>query len=205
MIRPFRARPGRARATSGIVALVSLGLVLSACSQESGATSPDDVVGQGYVSGDGSVKTWEVSDRDEPVVLTGTDFEGGAVDTSQWLGDVVVINTWYAACAPCRAEAPDLVALANDRGPQGVHLLGINSTDDAGAALAFERTFEVPYPSIEDTRGEAIATLEGSVPLQAVPTTVVLDREGRVAARVIGRAEGSTLGAIVDDLLAESV
>ncbi|GAA1412112.1 MULTISPECIES: TlpA family protein disulfide reductase [Oerskovia] len=205
MIRPFRARPGRARATSGIVALVSLGLVLSACSQESGATSPDDVVGQGYVSGDGSVKTWEVSDRDEPVVLTGTDFEGGAVDTSQWLGDVVVINTWYAACAPCRAEAPDLVALANDRGPEGVHLLGINSTDDAGAALAFERTFEVPYPSIEDTRGEAIATLEGSVPLQAVPTTVVLDREGRVAARVIGRAEGSTLGAIVDDLLAESV
>jgi peroxiredoxin len=204
MIRPFRARQGRARATSGIVALVSLGLVLSACSQESGATSPDDVVGQGYVSGDGSVKTWDVSDRDEPVVLTGTDYEGGAVDTSQWLGDVVVINTWYASCAPCRAEAPDLVALANDRAAEGVHLLGINSTDDAGAALAFERTFEVPYPSIEDTRGEAIATLEGSVPLQAVPTTVVLDREGRVAARIIGRAEGSTLGALVDDLLAES-
>ncbi|MDF2847166.1 MAG: TlpA family protein disulfide reductase, partial [Oerskovia sp.] len=170
----------------------------------SGATSPDDVVGQGYVSGDGSVKTWDVSDRDEPVVLTGTDYEGGAVDTSQWLGDVVVINTWYASCAPCRAEAPDLVALANDRAAEGVHLLGINSTDDAGAALAFERTFEVPYPSIEDTRGEAIATLEGSVPLQAVPTTVVLDREGRVAARIIGRAEGSTLGALVDDLLAES-
>lgn len=204
MIRPFRARQGRARATSGIVALVSLGLVLSACSQESGATSPDDVVGQGYVSGDGSVKTWDVSDRDEPVILTGTDFEGGAVDTTQWLGDVVVINTWYASCAPCRAEAPDLVALANDRAADGVHLLGINSTDDAGAALAFERTFEVPYPSIEDTRGEAIATLEGSVPLQAVPTTVVLDREGRVAARIIGRAEGSTLGALVDDLLAES-
>ncbi|RXR23600.1 TlpA family protein disulfide reductase [Oerskovia turbata] len=204
MIRPFRARHGRARATSGIVALVSLGLVLTACSQESGATSPDDVVGQGYVSGDGSVKTWDVSDRDEPVVLTGTDFEGGAVDTSQWLGDVVVVNTWYASCAPCRAEAPDLVALANDRAAEGVHLLGINSTDDAGAALAFERTFEVPYPSIEDTRGEAIATLEGAVPLQAVPTTVVLDREGRVAARVIGRAEGSTLGALVDDLLAES-
>lgn len=205
MIRPFRARSPRARASAGIVALASLGLVLAGCSQESGATSPDDVVGQGYVSGDGSVKTWEVSDRDEPVALTGTDFEGGAVDTTQWLGDVVVINTWYAACAPCRAEAPDLVALANDRGPEGVHLLGINSTDDAGAALAFERTYEVPYPSIEDTRGEAIATLEGSVPLQAVPTTVVLDREGRVAARVIGRAEASTLNALVDDLLAESV
>ncbi|MFJ4107566.1 TlpA family protein disulfide reductase [Oerskovia enterophila] len=212
MIHPFRARHGRApapgRRTAGRpalvpVAIVSLGLVLTGCAQESGATSPDDVVGQGYVSGDGSVKTWDVSDRDDPVVLTGTDFEGNAIDTSEWAGDVVVLNTWYASCAPCRAEAPDLVALANDRADQGVRLLGINSTDDAGAALAFERTFEVPYPSIEDTRGETIATLEGSVPIQAVPTTVVLDREGRVAARIIGRAEGSTLTGLVDDVLAE--
>ncbi|MHA7132076.1 TlpA family protein disulfide reductase [Oerskovia turbata] len=214
MIRPFRARrtrtPAPGRRSPGTAALgaaaaaVSLALVLAGCAQESGSTSPDDVVGQGFVSGDGSVKTWDVSDRDEPVELTGTDYEGQAVDISQWRGDIVLINTWYAACAPCRAEAPDLVALANDRADDGVRLLGVNSVDDAGAALAFERTFEVPYPSIEDTRGEAVAQLEGFVPLQAVPTTVVLDREGRVAARVIGRAEGSVLDALVDDLLAES-
>lgn len=212
MIHPFRAWHGRARvprrrsvgsAALGTAAVLSLGLVLSGCAQESGATSPDDVVGQGFVSGDGSVKTWDVNDRKDPVDLSGTDFEGDAVDITQWRGDVVVINTWYASCAPCRAEAPDLVALANDRADDGVHLLGINSTDDAGAALAFERTFEVPYPSIEDKRGEAIATLEGSVPIQAVPTTVVLDREGRVAARIIGRAEGSILTGLVDDVLAE--
>jgi peroxiredoxin len=201
MIRPLRARRTRALATA---AAVSLALVLAGCAQESGATSPDDVVGQGFVSGDGSVKTWDVADRDEPVELTGTDFEGNAVDIADWRGDIVVINTWYAACAPCRAEAPDLVALANDRADEGVHLVGINSVDDAGSALAFERRYEVPYPTIEDTRGEAIATLEGSVPLQAVPTTVVLDQEGRVAARVIGRAEGSVLNGLVDDLLAES-
>jgi peroxiredoxin len=122
---------------------------------------------------------------------------------TNWRGDVVVLNTWYAACPPCRAEAPDLVSLAGDYADEGVHLLGINGTDDAGAAQAFERTFGVTYPSIADSDGRAIATLQGAVPLQAVPTTVVLDREGRVAARVLGLADGSTLRAMVDDVLAE--
>lgn len=183
--------------------MLALALPLAACSQDSGAASADDVVGQGFVSGDGSVRTWDADDRSEAVVLTGTDFEGNAIDTSDWLGDVVVLNTWYAGCAPCRAEAPDLVALATDHADAGVRVLGINTTDDAGAAQAFQRTFAVPYPSIEDRSGQVVAQLSGTVPLQAVPSTVVLDREGRVAARVIGLAEGSTLGALVDDVLAE--
>ena len=195
---PRRAR-ARALAATGVA--LAAALTLSACSQESGAST--DVVGQGFVSGDGSVRTWDADDRGEPVALTGTDYEGEAVDTAAWLGDVVVLNTWYAACAPCRAEAPDLVELANDREPDGVRVLGINTTDEAGAAQAFQRTFEVPFPSIDDRSGEVVAQLSGTVPLQAVPSTVVLDREGRVAARVIGLAEGSTLGALVDDVLAE--
>lgn len=181
---------------------LAVSTLLAACTAESGATATD-VVGQGYVSGDGSVRTWEPDDRGDPVVLTGTDYEGEDVDTSDWTGEVVVLNTWYAACAPCRAEAPDLVALANDRADDGVHVLGINTTDEAGAALAFQRTFEIPYPSIDDRSGEVVATLSGTVPLQAVPSTVVLDAEGRVAARVIGLAEGSTLDALVGDVLAE--
>jgi len=195
---PRRAR-ARALAATGVA--LAAALTLSACSQESGAST--DVVGQGFVSGDGSVRTWDADDRGEPVALTGTDYEGEDVDTAAWLGDVVVLNTWYAACAPCRAEAPDLVELANDREPDGVRVLGINTTDEAGAAQAFQRTFEVPFPSIDDRSGEVVAQLSGTVPLQAVPSTVVLDREGRVAARVIGLAEGSTLGALVDDVLAE--
>lgn len=189
----------RALAATGLAVVAAV--TLSACAQDSGATT--DVVGQGYVSGDGSVRTWEADDRGEPVTLTGTDYEGEAVDTSTWLGDVVVLNTWYAACAPCRAEAPDLVELANEREADGVRVVGINTTDEAGAAQAFQRTFEVPYPSIDDRSGEVVAALSGTVPLQAVPSTVVLDREGRVAARVVGLVEGTTLGALVDDVLAE--
>ena len=177
-------------------------LLLAGCgAQVSGA---GDVVGQGYVSGDGSVQQWTPDERDDAVTIAGTDFEGDQVSTADWAGDVVVVNTWYAACAPCRAEAPDLVSLATEREADGVRVLGINTEDDAGAAQAFQRTFSVPYPSIEDRTGEVVAALSGVVPLQAVPSTVVLDRQGRPAARVIGQAEASTLDALVDDVLAES-
>lgn len=196
---------GRVRTTVLTAVLTGvLGLTLGACSAAPAADGRTESGAEaGYVSGDGSTRTWAPEDRGEPVALGGADFTGAPVDVGQWRGDVVVLNTWYAACPPCRAEAPDLVALATDYADDGVRLLGINGTDDAGAAQAFERTFEVPYPSIADTDGSAIAALQGAVPLQAVPTTVVLDREGRVAARVLGLVDGSTLRAMVDDLLAE--
>ena len=198
-------------AGSRLAAAVAAALVLVAgCGAGGGAgggardvAGVADVVGQGYQSGDGSTKTWPVADRGEPVELAGTDFAGVAIDVADWRGDVVVLNTWYAACPPCRKEAPDLVSLATDYAADGVHLLGLNGTDDVGAAQAFERTFAVPYPSIADTDGAAIAALQGAVPVQAVPTTVVLDREGRVSARILGLASSSTLRALVDDALAE--
>ena len=157
----------------------------------------------GYVSGDSSVTTWPTGDRVGPVELSGTDFTGAPVDISDWRGDVVVLNTWYAACPPCRAEAPDLVEISQEYAPDGVRFLGINSRDDAGAAQPFERTFAVPYPSLEDRRGIAVAALQGTVPVQAVPTTVVLDRDGRVAARILGLADPSTLRALLDETLVE--
>ena len=159
----------------------------------------------GYVSGDRSVTTWEAGDRTGPVDLTGIDFAGEPVDLADWRGDVVVLNTWYAACPPCRAEAPDLVALAEDYAGAGVHLLGINSTDDAGAAQPFERTFSVPYPSVHDADGSAVAALQGVVPVQAVPTTVLLDRSGKVAARILGVIDPSTVRTLIDELLEEPV
>ena len=192
------------RARAAALALAAV-LALGACTggRVTGGGLTEDGEQAGYVAPDGSAQTWASEDRGEPVVLGGADFAGSAVDVTAWRGDVVVLNTWYAACPPCRAEAPDLVSLATDYADDGVHVLGINGTDDAGAAQAFERTFSVPYPSLADTDGQAVAALQGSVPLQAVPTTVVLDRDGRVAARVLGLAGGSTLRAMVDDLLAE--
>ena len=189
-------------------ALVSAGLAIALLAGCSPAATGDGRTVQGaqsgYISGDGSVATWPADERGDPVQLVGTDFAGNPVDTSAWAGDVVVVNTWYAACPPCRAEAPDLVAAANDYADQGVRFVGVNGTDDAGAAQAFERTFEIPYPSIHDADGTAVAALQGRVAVQAVPTTVVLDRQSRVLGRILGQADPTTLRDLIDDALAET-
>ena len=185
-----------------LAAVLAAGLlVLTACS--GGSSSGSQTGDTGYESQDGSFTSWPADERQGPVTVSGTDYAGGTQDTSDWIGDVVVLNTWYAACPPCREEAPDLVDIANEYADQGLHVLGINGVDDAGAADSFQRTFDVPYPSIDDRDKAAVASLQGVVPIQATPTTVVLDRDGKVFARIVGMAEGSTLRALVEEALAE--
>ncbi len=173
-----------------LAAIVALALALGGCVAGKGT------VDTGYVSGDGTVTTWDVGERGAPVALAGTAFDGASVDVADYRGQVVLVNTWYAACPPCRAEAPDLATLD---ARSDVQVVGVNGRDDAGTALAFERTFALSYPSIDDADGRAIAALQGLVALNAVPTTLVLDPEGRVAARIIGRVDPSTLAALVDE------
>lgn len=198
-----RGRAGRRalRATTAVVA--AAGLALAAGCADSDAQDQAQDVGAGYVSGDGTVQTWAEADRNEPVELSGTTYDEQEIDLADWRGDVVMLNFWYAACPPCRAEAPDLAAIAEDYAGQGVHLLGVNHTDDAGTAQAFERSFGVPYPSLDDADAEGVAAMQGAVPLRAMPSTVVLDQQGRVAGRIIGQADPSTLRALIDDTLAE--
>lgn len=204
---PQRADRGsgrRGRWSSTAVGCLLVVLAVAACAGKAGSPGrPADVVNQGYQSGDGTTKTWPVAERKGPVQLSGTDYSGKRQDVAVWRGDVVLLNTWYAACPPCRAEAPGLVSLANDYAGKGLRVLGINGTDAAGAADAFARQFGVPYPSIQDTDGSAVASLQGVVPVNAVPTTVLLDRQGMVAARILGLADASTVRSLVDSLLAE--
>ncbi|HLR28282.1 MAG TPA: TlpA disulfide reductase family protein [Ruania sp.] len=190
-------RPARSRSLLALVA--ALLVVLTGCAgQDSQPSSPQ---AGGYVSGDGRITTWDSSERDEPVELTGTTYEKEDIDLADWRGDVVVVNFWYASCPPCRAEAPDLAELATKYKDQDVHFLGVNHTDGRGTALAFQRQFDIPYPSLNDTDADGVAAMQGVVPLRAMPSTVVLDREGRVAARVIGQIEPSTLRALIEESL----
>ncbi|WP_084038702.1 TlpA disulfide reductase family protein [Demequina sp. NBRC 110053] len=169
--------------------VIAVVLWLAACAPGDAAESP------GYVSGDGTVTEFDEASRGEPLDLTGTSFEGDEVDVADYRGQAVLLNTWYAACPPCRAEAPDLVA-ADER--DDVQVIGINSRDDAETAQAFDRTFSVEYPSIDDGDGKATAQLQGLVSINAVPTSLILDAEGRLAARIVGRVEPSTLTALLD-------
>lgn len=193
-----------ARVRRAAVLVLAVGL-LTGCGVGAtpSGTSTSGAAEQGYTSVDGTTTTWPAGRRTGPVEVSGTDYDGTAQDTAAWRGDVVVLNTWYAGCPPCRAEAADLAALARDDADRGVHVLGINTVDDAGTAQAFARSFSVPYPSIQDTTSSAVAALQGVVPVNATPTTVVLDREGRVYARILGAADATTLRALVEDVLAE--
>lgn len=195
---PTRTRgPGRpVRAVAGLLAGLAL---LAGCASEPSAAEAADA---GYVSGDGTVRTWTPADRGEIVELAGETMDGDPVDLADWRGDPVVLNFWYAECPPCRKEAPDLAALATEYEGR-VHFLGVNHTNEPATALAFERRFDLPYPSLYDEQAAGVAAVQGVVPLQAMPSTVVLDREGRIAARVLGMVDKSTLASLMDDALAE--
>ena len=155
-----------------------------------------------YIAGDGSVTEYDPADRGEAVQFTATLFDGTEVNSADWAGDVVILNFWYAACAPCRKEAPDLVELHNTFEPDGARFYGVNIRDEKATAEAFERNFNIPYPSFMDKDGSVLLAMTNYVPPQAVPTTLVLDRQGRVAARILGLAEKGTLKALISDALA---
>lgn len=157
---------------------------------------------QGYVSGTGVITQVPVEERGEPLDAEFTTLDGESATLSEWRPKAVVINLWYAACPPCRKEAPALHAVAEEFSEETM-FLGVNVRDQEGAANAFIRNFEVPYPNMLDTDGRIVALLSGILPPQATPSTVVLDAQGRAAARVVGAVEESTLRGIVEDVLAE--
>jgi thiol-disulfide isomerase/thioredoxin len=117
-------------------------------------------------------------------------------------GNIVVINVWGSWCAPCRAETPDLVRLANEKASRGVRFVGINTRDNPDAAKAFVRSFHVPYASVEDSDGQLLLNFRDTIPTTVVPTSVVIDRQGQVAARIIGPVTYHTLKGLLDDELA---
>lgn len=189
-----------------IVATLAALALLAGCTTAGGNDATGgagDVPGAGYVSGDGSVETWAPSERGVPVDLAGVSYEEEDIDLADFHGEVVVVNFWYANCPPCRKEAPDLASLSEQYEPDGVQFLGVNHTDAPGTAQAFERRFGIPYPSLHDRESAGVAAFQGVVPLRAMPTTVVLDTEGRVAARILGLAERSILSTLIDETLAE--
>ena len=191
-------------------ALVAIALV--GATVLTGCTANDDLAdqyregtGQGYISGDGAYTVIAEADRGEPVTFSGEIESGDSVSSDDYLGDVLVVNFWYAGCPPCRLEAPDLEALAQQFAPDGVSFLGVNIYDQAPTAMSFAEEFGVTYPSILDVNdGSVRLAFAGQVAPTATPTTLVLDQQGRVAARISGLvSEPSVLRSMITDVLAE--
>ena len=159
----------------------------------------------GQATGDArvGVERYDVAERAPMPELSGRDLDGARLATSDFTGQVLVLNVWGSWCSPCREEAPALAQLARATAAEPVRFIGLDTRDNVGSAQAFVRGFEIPYPSFDDRDGEVLRELTGIVPVNAVPSTVFVDSRGQVAARVIGPVDAATLEGIIDDLLAE--
>lgn len=193
------------RLLNRVVLLVATGLVLTGCAPDAVSAQYRQGTNQDYIAGDGTFEVYAAANRSDPVPFGGTTETGDPITSEDLAGSVVVLNFWYASCPPCRAEAPDLEKLNQQFADDGVAFLGVNVRDEAATAASFAETFGVTYPSIIDS-GDAGVQLafSGAVPPNAVPTTLVLDREGRIAARFLGQVLSlSTLEAVIGDAVTE--
>ncbi|MET0734588.1 MAG: TlpA disulfide reductase family protein [Microbacterium sp.] len=198
-----RPRRGRA-AASALLALVLAG-TLAACANDPLADQYRSGDNKGYIAGDFRVVEIAAPDRGEPVEFTGITEAGDEVSSVDYADEVLVVNFWYAACGPCRAEAPELEDAYAEFADDAVSFLGINTQDSAAVASAFAETYGVTYPSaLAADDGALKLAFADKTPINATPTTLVLDGEGRVAARIIGQLpDASVLTALVRDTLAE--
>ena len=172
--------PKRAVAAS----IIALTLALAGCSANDPlAEQYRDGTDQNYIAGDGSVLEVAAANRDEPIVFEGVTETGEQVSSTDHLGEVLVVNFWASYCVPCRVEAPDLEALSQEWADDGVTYASVMDAASGSAQLAFA----------------------GNVPPSALPTTIVLDREGRVAARILGQLQAkSILDAIIERVASET-
>ncbi len=201
--------PGPDRRTAlrwGAVVLAGgLATATAACSTDTNSVAEQAKAGdrKGYVAGDGSIEQLAVSERGEPVTLLGTTLEGEPWSMKGLEDTVLVINVWGSWCPPCIAETPDLQkaweAIQGKKLP--VEFIGMDKLESPETGLAFLKAEGVTYPSLAYEGGVPILALQGKA--SATPTTIVLDTDGRIAARVSGPVSSSTLLGLVDDVLAE--
>jgi len=188
-------------------AAAATALLLSGCTaNDSLASQYRSGSGQNYIAGDGTVSEFAAGSRGDAVSFQGELADGSPVSSKDYSGDVLVVNFWYAGCPPCRVEAPDLEALYQKYKTEGVDFLGVNLYDSASTAASFEKDKGVTYPSVLDRdTGSVLLAFSKTVPPKATPTTLVIDKKGRVSARILGAIpDRSILDSLISDAVAEN-
>ena len=191
-----------ARRGAAAVLVAAASLTLTACAGGGIAQSTPASNGQSFVSGDGGTTVFGGSAPQAPPV-TGTTLGGAKLSLSRFRGHVLVLNFWGSWCTPCRAEAPELAALARAFSPSDVAFLGVDIRDTPASAEAFQRNFKIAYPSLNDPGGQIALDFHSTVPPAGIPTTLVISRSGRIAARIIGEVSYSGLHGLIFKTLAQ--
>ncbi|OEJ25654.1 redoxin domain-containing protein [Streptomyces agglomeratus] len=202
--RAPRRRSNRTRRamSAGAVAIAGA-LALSACGGDGGTSSGSG--GANFVTGDSGISTVARAERQPAPKLDGKTLEGKKLDVRDLKGKVVVMNVWGSWCTPCRAEAPHFAKVAKETKDKGVEFVGINTRDNSrGPALEFEEEWGVDYPSLYDPIGKLLLRFpKGSLNPTLVPSTIVIDREGKLAARYVGGVNDKKLRQMIDPLITE--
>jgi thiol-disulfide isomerase/thioredoxin len=191
-----------------VAPLVMLAVVLLAGCSATGADEPTRAGNQaGYVGAEKSVTIIPPNERDAAPAISGAVLgqEGKEISTADLTGKVVVLNVWGSWCAPCRAEAPHMAKVAKETRSKGVQFVGINTRDlDKANAKAFERSYGIDYPSLYDPSGKQILKFpENSLSPQTIPSTLVLDRNGKIAVRALKELGEDDLRAMLEPVMAE--
>jgi len=201
----MRVVPPGLRQLLAVVAVVALCFGLSSCANDpsSIAAQAKSGDGKGYVSGDGSIERVAPDQRSESMALAGTTLAGVPWKVADATGNVLVLNVWGQWCGPCVAEMPHLqqVWAALSKADKPVRFMGVNYRDGVETATAFLAANKITYPSLRDDGGATLLALRGKA--NTTPTTLVLDRRGRLAARVSGPVTAATLSGLVNDVLGE--
>lgn len=176
-------------------------LAVASCSGGALAQNTPLSSGQSFVGGTYSSTYFVPGSRPAAPAVTGTLLTGQRFSLSSDRGSVLVLNFWASWCAPCRAEAPSLAALASYFRHDPVRFVGVDSKDSASAAQAFQRTYGVGYPSLNDPDDEIALAFHGTVPPPAIPSTLLIDRTGRIAAMIVGSVSYAGLKALIVKVL----
>jgi thiol-disulfide isomerase/thioredoxin len=205
-VRLRARRPARAAAWSAARAgAVALGASLALAACEGGAIGQSTAAsnGQSFVSGNASTTVYGATSGPAAPHVTGTLLTGSKFALAQYRGHVVVLNFWGSWCTPCRAEAPSLSQLARHFTARGVRFLGVDIRDSPATAEAFQRDFRIGYPSLNDPGDEIALDFRDTVPPAGIPTTLVIGRNGRITARIIGQVSYPGLHGLISKALAQ--
>jgi thiol-disulfide isomerase/thioredoxin len=193
------SRTSRRRA-GALVAALSGAALLAACSNTTGGTG-----NTGYVSSEVTgVTAIAASARVVAPSLSGTTLDGKKLSLTDYRGQVVVVNVWGSWCTPCRVEGPALEETYQKYQAKGVKFLGINTRDDNAAAQAFVSSDGITYPSLQDPDETLVLEFKSILPPTSIPSSVIVDRSGKVAARILGAVTEPQLVQALDKVLGES-
>ncbi|MFJ8052944.1 TlpA family protein disulfide reductase [Streptomyces luteogriseus] len=196
-------RTRRVRRSAALTApLAAVALLVSACG--SGGTSGGGG-NTNFVTGTDGVATVAQGKRTPAPDLSGKTIAGKTLDVADYKGKVVVLNVWGSWCNPCRAEAKYFAKVSKAYADKGVQFVGINTRDTStGAALAFEKDWDITYPSLYDPTGKLLLRFKkGTLNPQAIPSTLILDRDGKIAARSLSALSEERLLKMLKPVVAE--